>query len=93
MVIKNIEVKEVLTKTNLPVSDYAVNPYVGCTHACKYCSMVRVEITDLTKPQQNQVFTAPARIFPPWIKTRNRIYYTTPPSRYNDIAKEEFIVN
>ena len=51
MVIKNIEVKEVLTKTNLPVSDYAVNPYVGCTHACKYCSMVRVEITDLTKPQ------------------------------------------
>ena len=26
-----------MTKTNLPVSDYAVNPYVGCTHACKYC--------------------------------------------------------
>ena len=37
MVIKEIEVKDVLTKTNLPVSDYAVNPYVGCTHACKYC--------------------------------------------------------
>ena len=27
MVIKEIEVKDVLTKTNLPVSDYAVNPY------------------------------------------------------------------
>ncbi len=35
--IKEIEVKSILTKTNLPVSDYAVNPYVGCTHACKYC--------------------------------------------------------
>lgn len=26
-----------LTKSNLPVSDYSVNPYVGCPHACKYC--------------------------------------------------------
>ncbi len=37
MVIKEIEVKDIMTKTNLPVSDYAVNPYVGCAHACKYC--------------------------------------------------------
>ena len=37
MVIKEIEVKDIMTKTNLPVSDFAVNPYVGCTHACKYC--------------------------------------------------------
>ena len=37
MVIKEIEVKDIMTKTNLPVSHYAVNPYVGCTHACKYC--------------------------------------------------------
>lgn len=37
MIVRNIEVKDVLTKTNLPVSDYAVNPYVGCSHACKYC--------------------------------------------------------
>ena len=37
MIIRDIDVKEILTKTNLPVSDYAVNPYVGCTHACKYC--------------------------------------------------------
>lgn len=35
--IQEIEVKTVLTKSNLPVSDYAVNPYVGCLHACKYC--------------------------------------------------------
>ena len=37
MLIKEINVKSIMTKTNLPVSDYAVNPYVGCSHACKYC--------------------------------------------------------
>ena len=37
MIINEIEVNDIMTKTNLPVSDYAVNPYVGCTHACKYC--------------------------------------------------------
>ena len=36
-VIREITVKSVLTKSNLPVSDYSVNPYVGCTHACRYC--------------------------------------------------------
>jgi len=35
--IQNIQVKSILSKTNLPVGDFAVNPYVGCTHACKYC--------------------------------------------------------
>lgn len=37
MIIKEIKVKSIMTKTNLPVSDYAVNPYIGCSHACKYC--------------------------------------------------------
>ena len=37
MVIKEIETRSILTKSNLPVGDYSVNPYVGCTHACKYC--------------------------------------------------------
>lgn len=37
MTIKEIEVKDVITKSNLPVCEYSVNPYVGCTHACKYC--------------------------------------------------------
>ena len=32
---KEIDVKSVMTKSNLPVSDYSVNPYVGCAHACK----------------------------------------------------------
>lgn len=37
MIIKEIEVKNVITKSNLPVCEYSVNPYAGCTHACKYC--------------------------------------------------------
>ena len=37
MIIKEIETKNVITKSNLPVCEYSVNPYVGCTHACKYC--------------------------------------------------------
>lgn len=35
--VKNIQVKSVLTKSNLPVADFSVNPYVGCAHGCKYC--------------------------------------------------------
>lgn len=34
---KIVEVKDYLTKSNLPVSDFVINPYVGCPHACKYC--------------------------------------------------------
>ena len=37
MVIKEIDVKGIMTKSNLPVADFSVNPYVGCSHACKYC--------------------------------------------------------
>ena len=36
-VVQKINVKSVLTKSNLPVADFSVNPYIGCTHACKYC--------------------------------------------------------
>ncbi|MEG1014410.1 MAG: radical SAM protein [Clostridia bacterium] len=34
---KVITVQDYLTKSNLPVSDYVINPYVGCPHGCKYC--------------------------------------------------------
>ena len=36
-IIREIETKNVIAKTDIPVCDYAVNPYVGCTHGCKYC--------------------------------------------------------
>lgn len=36
-IIREIKTKNVITKTDIPVCDFAVNPYVGCTHGCKYC--------------------------------------------------------
>ncbi|MDD4983994.1 MAG: radical SAM protein [Candidatus ainarchaeum sp.] len=37
MVMKEIVAKHILTKSNLPDSDFVINPYTGCTHACIYC--------------------------------------------------------
>ena len=36
-IIQEINVKSILSKSNLPVCEYSVNPYVGCTHGCRYC--------------------------------------------------------
>ena len=35
--VREIQVKNIITKSNLPIGDFSVNPYVGCTHSCKYC--------------------------------------------------------
>ena len=35
--IREVKVKTILTKSNLPIAGYSINPYIGCTHACKYC--------------------------------------------------------
>lgn len=35
--VNEIKVNSVMTKTRIPLGGYAVNPYVGCSHACKYC--------------------------------------------------------
>ncbi len=37
LLIREIKVKNIITKSNLPVCEYSVNPYVGCTHSCQYC--------------------------------------------------------
>lgn len=37
ILIRDIETKNIMTKSTLPVGGYSVNPYVGCTHGCKYC--------------------------------------------------------
>lgn len=35
--VKKVTTRDYLTKSNLPASDFVINPYVGCPHACKYC--------------------------------------------------------
>lgn len=37
MIINEIKTNDYLTNSNLPASDYVINPYVGCSHGCKYC--------------------------------------------------------
>jgi hypothetical protein len=36
MLVREIECKSILSDTGLP-ADYAINCYVGCGHACRYC--------------------------------------------------------
>jgi DNA repair photolyase len=35
--VSEVHCKSVLNRSGIPVVDYAVNPYVGCAHACVYC--------------------------------------------------------
>ncbi len=35
ILIGEVETKNIMTKSSLPVGGYSVNPYVGCTHGCK----------------------------------------------------------
>lgn len=37
LLIRDVETKNIMTKSSLPVGGYSANPYVGCTHGCKYC--------------------------------------------------------
>ena len=34
ILIQDVETKNIMTKSALPVGGYSVNPYVGCTHGC-----------------------------------------------------------
>jgi len=42
MIIKEIECKTALSKSNLPGLDYSLNPYRGCQHNCAYCYVPNV---------------------------------------------------
>ena len=37
LLIREKEVKSILSKSGIPGVDYCLNPYVGCAHGCKYC--------------------------------------------------------
>jgi len=37
MKIELREAKNIITKSNIPVVDFVINPYVGCQHGCIYC--------------------------------------------------------
>ncbi len=37
MLTREIEVKEIISKSNIPGAAFTINPYIGCPHACKYC--------------------------------------------------------
>ncbi len=37
LIIREIKVKSVLTGSEISGVDYCVNPYVGCSHGCRYC--------------------------------------------------------
>jgi len=32
-----IDAKNLIVRSKLPATDYVINPYVGCRHACQYC--------------------------------------------------------
>ncbi|MGF7117654.1 radical SAM protein [Methanobacterium oryzae] len=37
MKIREIEAKSILSKTEIPIADYVINPYIGCIHSCIFC--------------------------------------------------------
>lgn len=36
-IVRRIPVQHILSRSKLPVGEFSANPYVGCTHGCKYC--------------------------------------------------------
>ncbi|PKL52440.1 MAG: radical SAM protein [Nitrospira bacterium HGW-Nitrospira-1] len=37
LIIKEVVAKAILSRSGIPVADYCINPYTGCSHACRYC--------------------------------------------------------
>ena len=51
MVIKEKKVDTILTKSNLPIAGYSINPYVGCPFGCEYCyaTFMKKDLQDIKK--------------------------------------------
>jgi len=37
LLVKEVIAKSILSKSGIPGADYCINPYIGCSHACRYC--------------------------------------------------------
>lgn len=37
MLVREVRARSILTRSNLPGADFCINPYLGCSHACRYC--------------------------------------------------------
>lgn len=35
--VRETTAKSIMTRSQIPGVDYCINPYTGCTHACRYC--------------------------------------------------------
>jgi DNA repair photolyase len=49
--VKEIQARQIITRSGIPRADYVVNPYVGCSHSCIYCYAVFMKrFTNHTEP-------------------------------------------
>ena len=67
ILIREVETKNIMTKSSLPVGGYSVNPYVGCTHACKYCYASDVYKRQLVNKRRHHAFMISKKSWPPSI--------------------------
>lgn len=44
LVVKEVQCKTIISKSRLYDTDYSINPYCGCLHACVYCLHPEMEI-------------------------------------------------
>lgn len=58
-IVKEIEARSIITKSNLPVCDFSVNPYTGCEHACKYCYASFIKLRIICKQKDMTIVTRP----------------------------------
>lgn len=74
--IDTIECRSILNKSGIPGIDYAINPYVGCTHKCQYCYAVFMKkFTSHTEPWGDFVdikLNAPAVLEKQLLKLKKR---------------------